>query len=60
MNHQQKIKMARKMLTKQEKEEHHSLFLSSAWLDRSQAIKNRLQKIKEKAIDKQKLKNIVA
>jgi len=44
MNHKQKKKMARKMLTREEIENHAPIFLSEAWEKRKEAIKIRVKK----------------
>jgi hypothetical protein len=49
MNHKEKVKMARKMLSNKEKEDRTPMFLSKAWLARQDAIAFRIsQKRKTK------------
>ena len=48
MNHKQKIKMARKMMSTKEKKKGVSIFASKSWRERTAAIKYRLWKIRNK------------
>ena len=47
MRHKDKVKLARKMLTKKEIVEKVSKFLSKGWIQRSEAIKKRVNKKKK-------------
>lgn len=38
MNHREKMRMARKMLTKEERKKHTPIFLSKAWIERLENI----------------------
>ena len=44
MDHKQKVKMARKMLTWFERKMHTPIFLSEAWLERAKFKKNKILK----------------
>lgn len=44
MNHKQKVKLARSMLTPQERFEGTGIFISKAWTERAEAIQLRVNK----------------
>ncbi len=45
MKHKDKLKLARKMMSRQERKDRISPFLSKAWGDRNTAIKKRVDKV---------------
>jgi hypothetical protein len=60
MKHKDKIKLARKMLTKKEKKNHTAIFLSSAWERRSNSKANKMRMDRVKARDKRKIKELAS
>jgi hypothetical protein len=45
LKHKQKVLMAKKMLTKQERKDNVSIFDSHAWKNRKESIEKRINKI---------------
>lgn len=43
MKHREKMRMARKMLTKEERKKHTPIFQSKAWTKRAESIKTRVR-----------------
>jgi hypothetical protein len=60
MNHKQKIKLAKKMLSNEEKRKKTSIFQSKNWDIRKYSKFDKIQKQRQKSLEKNKLKFIIS
>jgi hypothetical protein len=60
MNHKQKTRFARKLLSNEEKREDCSIFQSEAWDMRKYAKFEKVQRQREAASDRKKIKNFAS